>query len=72
MYVCICNGITEEQLKQAAGHSANAQEAIKKLGVGSSCGVCLVDALQNLGLPAHSNQKQQNSIDKTSVRKLQK
>lgn len=49
MYICICRGITEEDLKrvnQAA--QGNSTEVLKNLGVGDSCGICLIDALDKL------------------------
>ncbi|WP_034729034.1 (2Fe-2S)-binding protein [Bacteriovorax sp. BSW11_IV] len=48
MYICICNGITEDQLKTAMTNSYNAKETLKKLGVGDSCGICLVDAIERI------------------------
>lgn len=48
MYICICNGITEDQLKSAAQNSFNVKETLKKLGVGDSCGICLVDAIEKI------------------------
>lgn len=72
MYICICNSITEEQVKQAASSSANAQEALKKLGVGSSCGICLIDALKNLGVSSHSSKKDESFGELTAVSKVQK
>lgn len=49
MYICICRGITEEDLKrvnQAA--QGNSTEVLKNLGVGDTCGICLIDALDKL------------------------
>lgn len=48
MYICICNGITEEQLKSAAKTSHSHKDVLKKLGVGDSCGICLIDALEKI------------------------
>lgn len=45
MYICICKAITEKQLQEVVKTSSNASEALKKLGVGSECGVCFEDAL---------------------------
>ena len=53
MYVCVCKAITEKQVEEATRTSASINEACKKLGVGSECGVCLMDAINSY----HSKQK---------------
>ena len=41
MYVCICNGITEKQVRQAAESGiASLWDLQKELGVASNCGKC--------------------------------
>jgi bacterioferritin-associated ferredoxin len=50
MYVCICKGITENQIQEAitsrSGH--NPKEILKALGVGSDCGTCVEDAVKSI------------------------
>ena len=48
MYICVCRGISEEQLKEklAKGHST--KEVLLSLGVGDDCGVCLISAIDKL------------------------
>lgn len=48
MYVCICHNINEEQLEQALAASKNPQDALKKLNLGSSCGTCLLTAMEKI------------------------
>jgi bacterioferritin-associated ferredoxin len=49
MYVCICKGITEEDLKRVhTSVQGNKSEVLKNLGVGDSCGICLIDAIDKL------------------------
>lgn len=49
MYVCLCKGITEKQLIDELNRSHNNdQEVLRKLGVGESCGICLIDALAQI------------------------
>lgn len=48
MYICICNGITEEMLETAAKQSASEKEVLSRLGVGNSCGICVIDALDKM------------------------
>jgi bacterioferritin-associated ferredoxin len=41
MYVCICNGITEKQVRQAAESGISSLwDLQKELGVASNCGKC--------------------------------
>ncbi len=57
MYICICKGITEKQLADEFSRSEGShQEVLKRLGVGDSCGICLIDALNQL-----TGQKESNS-----------
>jgi bacterioferritin-associated ferredoxin len=50
MYVCICKGITENQIKEAltSRSSNNPKDILKSLGVGSDCGTCVEDAIKSL------------------------
>ena len=42
MYVCICNAITEKQVREAATEgSTNLISLQKKLGLGAGCGSCV-------------------------------
>lgn len=54
MYVCICRGITEKQLRQIAQQQpCSVQELSAVTGVGSDCGCCMEYAcqvLQDLGV----------------------
>lgn len=44
MYVCICNGITEKDLKDAIESGAKSlQDLIDMTGAASSCGSCTAD-----------------------------
>lgn len=49
MYVCLCKGITEKQLIDELNKShGNDQDVLRRLGVGESCGICLIDAIQTI------------------------
>lgn len=54
MYLCICKGITEQQVLDEINKGFNAQhpsaqsELLKRLGVGSDCGTCIQDALEQM------------------------
>ena len=42
MYVCICNGVTDHQIRQAAEQGvANVAELTMRTGCGATCGSCL-------------------------------
>ena len=46
MYVCICNGVTESQIREAIAGGASSLEALNsELGVASQCGSCSEHAL---------------------------
>ncbi len=47
MYVCICKNITEEMIKEYSSKGKSGQEILKRLGLGSDCGICLLDKIQN-------------------------
>jgi len=41
MYICICLGITEKEVKEVIKNGASSYEEIKNsLGVGGGCGCC--------------------------------
>ncbi|MBV1787317.1 (2Fe-2S)-binding protein [Marinobacterium sp. D7] len=45
MYVCICNNITERDVKQAIDEGARSvRDLNRELGVGSECGKCTCTA----------------------------
>ena len=45
MYVCICNGVTERDIRQAAEAGCRSvSELTMRTGCGSTCGTCLETA----------------------------
>ena len=41
MYVCICNGVTDHEIRQAAEHGCSGMpELTMRTGLGSTCGSC--------------------------------
>ena len=50
MYICICKGITEENVKNALKGSPKTQDVLKKLGVGDDCGTCLINVIERIQL----------------------
>lgn len=49
MYICICNAITERQVRECAGEGARSIDDLSvKLGVGAGCGRCRECAIELL------------------------
>ena len=48
MYICLCNGITEKMLEDAMKDGRPTNEALRSLGVGSDCGICLLQTIEKL------------------------
>ena len=45
MYVCICNGVTDRQIREAAGSGVRSMaELTMRTGCGASCGSCVETA----------------------------
>ncbi len=61
MYVCVCNAVTETDIKQAVDNGANCLQHLKtELGVSASCGSCACDAKRCL---SKALQEQVNAYD---------
>jgi bacterioferritin-associated ferredoxin len=62
MYACICHNITDQKLEDTILKSkGDIKEVLKKLGMGKSCGNCLIESIEKL-----SNQKSSKK-DSTQV-----
>ena len=47
MYVCICKGITDKDIRDAVANGSETIKCLKdRLAVGSQCGSCVSDAKQ--------------------------
>lgn len=54
MYVCICNAITDRDIRRAAANGAdNLYELRDRLGVASCCGSCADHAVEILNESRH-------------------
>ncbi|WP_419172205.1 (2Fe-2S)-binding protein [Halobacteriovorax sp.] len=51
MYICICNAITQDMLDNAIKQGQSEKEVMNKLGIGNSCGVCVLEKVSS-GLAA--------------------
>lgn len=57
MYVCICNGVTEAQIREAVANGcASVAELTMRTGCGSNCGSCL-DIAADMLAPAPSQRE---------------
>jgi len=45
MYICLCKGITDQDIRDAMKTSGNRKEVFKKLGLADDCGSCFDEAL---------------------------
>lgn len=48
MYICVCKGITEQQVIEKSRTLKTTKEILKSLGVGSDCGTCLTYAVEQV------------------------
>ena len=49
MYVCICNGVTDHQIREAAAAGCGSMaELTMRTGCGASCGSCVDMAMEML------------------------
>ena len=49
VYVCICNGVTDHQIREAAANGVRSMaELTMRTGCGATCGTCLDTALEIL------------------------
>jgi bacterioferritin-associated ferredoxin len=56
MYVCICNGVTDAEIRSAVERGAQSLDCLRdELGVASCCGTCAC-AAQELLDAGHGNQ----------------
>jgi bacterioferritin-associated ferredoxin len=46
MYVCICKGISDKDIRKVMTTQHNTRDILKALGVGSDCGQCVVEAIE--------------------------
>lgn len=54
MYVCVCYGVTDSQIKQAVEQGADDYKSIKaKLNVGSQCGKCIKATMEMIEQTKH-------------------
>jgi len=61
MYVCVCNALDENTVREAARKNNGYQSAIKiyeALGVKPQCGMCLCDAQEICNIEKQSHQTQ--------------
>nr|WP_010133092.1 bacterioferritin-associated ferredoxin [Microbulbifer agarilyticus] len=62
MYICICKGITDRQIKDAVHDGSTSIKALRRqLGVSSQCGRCaeltkeIIDETMSAGMPPETS-----------------
>ncbi|MGJ8620439.1 MAG: (2Fe-2S)-binding protein [Methylophilaceae bacterium] len=56
MYVCVCNAVTERDIKIAIDNGATTMKALnRELGVGSQCGACAKCTKECLAKSTHKD-----------------
>ncbi|MBK26773.1 MAG: glycoprotein [Halobacteriovorax sp.] len=57
MVICLCKGITDKKIEDLVEKGLPTKEVLKKLGVGSDCGICVVDAIEKVQAKARSKER---------------
>jgi bacterioferritin-associated ferredoxin len=59
MYICICNAVTEREVRECAGNGATCLDDLtRQLGVGAECGrcrECAMEVLEEMQSKAEAN-----------------
>lgn len=73
MYVCICKGITQKQVEDAVAvrKGQTAKNIMRALGVGSDCGTCVEDAIEQMLQTSNKNSHQQQQSHNTITLSLE-
>lgn len=49
MYACICHNITDQKLEETFNkNNGDMKETLRSLGMGKSCGICLMESMEKL------------------------
>lgn len=68
MYVCLCKGVTDSQIKHAVSEGATSVGQLRKcLGVASQCGKCGISAREILQETLASQYSEQSFTDYYAV-----
>jgi len=64
MYVCLCSGVTDQQIRDAIQAGDSDLKALrKKLGLANSCGMCIPDAREILTAESDRLAEQQLAVE---------
>ena len=64
MYICICKGITDKMLSEHLGKNSHPEKDImKNLGIGDSCGACIIDCVKKIQESLHISDSQTQHSD---------
>ena len=66
MYICICNAITDRQIKEAVENGATTLGDLQfELGVATGCGRCMESAMELLPTPAFETRLHATEISRS-------
>lgn len=63
MYICICNAITQDMFDNAVKQGQTEKEVMNKLGIGNSCGVCVLEQVST-ALAKKNAQSKESAVKK--------
>jgi bacterioferritin-associated ferredoxin len=68
MYVCICKGITQKQVEEAvsARKGQSSKDIMRALGIGSDCGTCVEDAVEQMLQTSNKKPRRHHAPEKPS------
>ena len=63
MFICICNGVTENQIRDAVCSGADSLDQLRgRLGVAAGCGTCAAFAEQIISETQQTNALPENRV----------
>jgi len=68
MYLCLCKGITEEQVKVLLAKGHRGHELLNRLGIGKECGVCILAATSGISSMESSLVPEKNSSSMVQIK----
>jgi bacterioferritin-associated ferredoxin len=68
VYVCICKGITQKQVEEAVAtrKGQSSKDVMRALGIGSDCGTCVEDAVEQMLQASNKKPRRSHSPEKSS------
>ena len=61
MIICVCKNISEDKVIDALKQGHRGEDVLKRLGVGSDCGICMIDAVTKVEAAFLASQSKNSS-----------